>query len=126
LTGSINLSLFTIGGYPPSFNLSTLSPSQPSLEPNSQVTKTKFINSEAMEQARQALTIVKQAPKHPGIKKQLLLSMALVRTNPRMPPSYYPANGMILTDRFCWPLFTPLDRIICKSMHWYYKLSTNK
>ena len=124
--GSINLSLFSIGGYPPSFNLSTLPPSRPSLKPNSQVTKTKFINSEAMEQARQALTIIKQALKHPRIEKQLLLSMALVRTNPRMPPSSYPTNGTILTDRFCWPSFTLLDRIICKSMHWYYKLSTNK
>ncbi len=101
--GNINLSLFLIGGYPPSFNLSTLPPSRLSLKPNSQVTKTKFINSEAMEQARQASTIIKQALKHLRIEKQLLFSMALVRTNPRIRPPPTPLMARYSLIDFAGP-----------------------
>ena len=125
-TGGVNLSLFSVGGYPPGFDPSTLPPSRSSLKPNSKVTKAKFIDSGAVEQARQALTLAKQALERPRVGKQLLLSMALVRTNPRTPPSCYPANGTILTDRFHWASFPPLDTILRKNMRRYYELSTNK
>jgi hypothetical protein len=125
-TGGLNLSLFSVGDYPPGFDPSTLPPSRSSLKPNSKVTKAKFIDSGAVEQARQALTLAKQALERPRVGKQLLLSMALVRTNPRTPPSCYPANGTILTDRFHWASFPPLDTILRKNMRRYYELSTNK
>ena len=64
--------------------------------------KAKLIDSEALAQALQASTLARQALERPRVGKQLLLSMALVRTNPRTPPSCYPAHGTILTDRFHW------------------------
>lgn len=52
--------------------------------------------------------------------------MALVRSNPRTPPSCYPAHGTVLTDRFHWAAYPPLDTILRKNMERYYELSTNK
>ena len=88
--------------------------------------KAKLIDSEAVAQALQASTLARQALERPRVGKQLLLSMALVRTNPRTPPSCYPAHGTILTDRFHWTAFPPLDVILRTNMRRYYELSTNK
>ena len=118
--------LFSVGGYPPGFDPSTLPPSRSSLKPSSKIAKAKFIDCEAVEQARQASELASQALERPRVGKQLLLSMALVRTNPRTPPSCYPAHGTILTDRFHWAAFPPLDMILRKNMRRYYELSTNK
>jgi len=59
-------------------------------------------------------------------KKRLLLSMALVRTNPRTPPSCYPSHGTVLADRFHWTAYPPLDSILRKNMKRYCELSTDK
>ena len=98
-------------------------------EPSKGLSKTqakKVIDSTSIEQARQATLLAEQAMERPRIGKQLLLSMALVRTNPRTPPSCYPAHGTILTDRFHWAAYPPLDTILRKNMKRYYELSTNK
>ena len=86
----------------------------------------KVLDSTSIEQARQATLLAEQAMERPRIGKQLLLSMALVRTNPRTPPSCYPAHGTVLTDRFHWASYPPLDTILRKNMKRYYELSTNK
>lgn len=120
--------LFSVGGYPPGFDLSTLPPTRLNNKSNnhSKVTTTKYIDSESVAQAQQALLLAEQALERPRVGKQLLLSMALVRTNPRTPPSCYPAHGTVLTDRFHWAAFPPLDMILRKNMKRYYELSTNK
>lgn len=81
---------------------------------------------EVTDQAEKACLLAKQALENPYIGKQLLLSMAIVRTNPRSPPSSYPAHGTVLTDRFHWASFPPLDSILRKNMERYYELSTQK
>ena len=81
---------------------------------------------EIADAAEKACILAQQALENPYIGKQLLLSMALVRTNPRSPPSSYPAHGTLLTDRFHWAQFPPLDTILRKSMKQYYELSTQK
>ena len=131
VTSSCNL--FSVGGYPPGFDLSTLPPTRLNLKSNnsnnSKVTNsnaTKYIDSESVAQAQQALLLATQALERPRVGKQLLLSMALVRTNPRTPPSCYPAHGTVLTDRFHWAAYPPLDMILRKNMKRYYELSTNK
>ncbi|KAL3774663.1 hypothetical protein ACHAW5_003672 [Stephanodiscus triporus] len=118
--------LFSVGGYPPGFDPSTLPPTRSTVKPSSKASKAKLIDSEAVAQALQASTLARQALERPRVGKQLLLSMALVRTNPRTPPSCYPAHGTILTDRFHWAAFPPLDAILRTNMRRYYELSTNK
>mmetsp|Transcript_4726 Transcript_4726/g.7348 ORF Transcript_4726/g.7348 Transcript_4726/m.7348 type:complete len:648 (+) Transcript_4726:370-2313(+) len=81
---------------------------------------------EVADAAEKACILAQQALENPYIGKQLLLSMAIVRTNPRSPPSSYPAHGTLLTDRFHWAQFPPLDTILRKSMKRYYELSTQK
>jgi len=118
--------LFSVGGYPPGFDPSTLPPSRSSLKPAPKSLKGKIIDPDTVTQAQKASMLAAQALERPRVGKQLLLSMALVRTNPRTPPSCYPAHGTILTDRFHWAAFPPLDMVLRKHMKKYYELSTNK
>jgi hypothetical protein len=62
----------------------------------------------------------------PEIAKQLLLSMALVRTNPRTPASSYPPSSSVIKDGFFWGTFPPLESILRDHMSEYYELSTTK
>jgi len=118
--------LFSVGGYPPGFDPTTLPPSRSSLKPAARAGKARSIDSRSVAQARKASLLANQALERPRVGKQLLLSMALVRTNPRTPPSCYPAHGTILTDRFHWAAFPPLDAVLRRNMKRYYELSTNK
>lgn len=120
--------LFSVGGYPPGLDPSTLPPARTCFKTDSKLAAkaAKTIDSESVEQARQASQLAKQALERPRVGKRLLLSMALVRTNPRTPPSCYPAHGTVLTDRFHWASFPPLDTILRKNMKRYYELSTEK
>lgn len=76
--------------------------------------------------AQKARMLAAQALERPRLCKKLLLSMALVRTNPRTPPSCYPSHGTVLGDRFHWAHYPPLDTILRKNMEKYYELSTEK
>jgi len=118
--------LFSVGGYPPGLDPSTLPPSRSSLKPAPKNLKGKVIDPDTITQAQKASMLAQQALELPRVGKQLLLSMALVRTNPRTPPSCYPSHGTILTDRFHWAAFPPLDTVLRKHMKKYYELSTNK
>lgn len=84
------------------------------------------IDPESVEMSQQACQLAKQALERPRVGKKLLLSMALVRTNPRTPPSCYPAHGTVLTERFHWASYPPLDTILRKNMKRYYELSVEK
>lgn len=92
----------------------------------SAIKRAHSIAPEVADAAEKACILAQQALENPYIGKQLLLSMAIVRTNPRSPPSSYPAHGTLLTDRFHWAQFPPLDTILRKSMKRYYELSTQK
>ncbi|KAL7546993.1 hypothetical protein ACHAWF_010309 [Thalassiosira exigua] len=120
--------LFSVGGYPPGFDPSTLPPSRNSSKPgaSSRGAKGRMLDDAVVTQAQKASMLAEQALERPRVGKQLLLSMALVRTNPRTPPSCYPAHGTILTDRFHWAAFPPLDNLLRRNMKQYYELSTNK
>ena len=118
--------LFSVGGYPPGFDPSKLNhPKRSSLKPPVKRSKTKAMDSQILAQAQKAAILAQQALESPRIGKQLLLSMALVRTTPRTLLSFYPAQGTILTNWFQWAAFPPLDTVLRKNMQKYYELSTH-
>jgi hypothetical protein len=110
--------LFSARSFPPGKGSTT--------NPPSAIKSAHSIAPEIANAAEKACILAQQALENPYIGKQLLLSMAIVRTNPRSPPSSYPAHGTLLTDRFHWAQFPPLDTILRKSMKKYYELSTQK
>lgn len=109
-----------------SFSTGTTSATNPPSIIGSAIKRAHSIAPEVADAAEKACILAQQALENPYIGKQLLLSMAIVRTNPRSPPSSYPAHGTLLTDRFHWAQFPPLDTILRKSMKRYYELSTQK
>ncbi|KAL7552278.1 hypothetical protein ACHAWF_016646 [Thalassiosira exigua] len=127
-------SRFSVGEYPPGFDPSTLPPpprkggitAARKKDPNEQGDKDEPIDDETVTQAQKASLLAEQALARPkGVGKRLLLSMAMVRTSPRTPPSVYPSHGSILTYGFHWSAFPPLDNLLRKNMKMYYELSTN-
>ena len=74
--------------------------------------------------AQQAVQLAKEASVCPRLYKRLLLLMALIRTNPRTQPLYYPSHGTVLADGFHWTAYPPLDTLLRKNMRRYYELST--
>ena len=116
------------GGYPPGCGVdpTTQLPPGAAVRPEHIKVKSKDLDSETVTQAQKATILAQQALERPRVGKQLLLSMALVRTNPRTPPSCYPAHGTILADRFHWASYPPLDNLLRKNMKRYYELSTQK
>ena len=60
------------------------------------------------------------------LAKELLLSMALCRTNPRTPPESIPGHGHVLTDGFFWSRYPPLEAVLKDYMPEYYRLSIEK
>ena len=119
--------LFSVGGYPPGVDPSSLprGRSRPERPPPKALQK-KLIDPDTAEQADKASRLAQQALERPRVGKQLLLSMALIRSNPRTPPSCYPSHGTVLGDRFHWAAYPPLDMVLRKHMEQYYELSTSK
>ena len=114
--------LFSASSFPTGMTSATNPPSII----GSAIKRAHSIAPEVADAAEKACILAQQALENPFIGKQLLLSMAIVRTNPRSPPSSYPSHGTLLTDRFHWAQFPPLDTILRKSMKRYYELSTQK
>ncbi|KAL7459118.1 hypothetical protein ACHAWC_011503 [Mediolabrus comicus] len=108
------------------FSISRFPPGTSFTNPPSLGSASKLMSPEVTSQAEKACMLAQQALENPYIGKQLLLSMAMVRINPRSPPSSYPAHGTVLSDRFHWASFPPLDTILRKNMERYYELSTQK
>eukprot|EP00545_Synedropsis_sp_CCMP1620_P013354 CAMPEP_0119010220 /NCGR_PEP_ID=MMETSP1176-20130426/4867_1 /TAXON_ID=265551 /ORGANISM="Synedropsis recta cf, Strain CCMP1620" /LENGTH=598 /DNA_ID=CAMNT_0006962847 /DNA_START=83 /DNA_END=1879 /DNA_ORIENTATION=+ len=80
----------------------------------------------AHEEAQQAAQLAAQTIASPEVAKNLLLSMALVRINPRAAPSEWPERGAVITDGFFWGTYPPLETILRSHMREYYELSTTK
>lgn len=83
------------------------------------------LDAECIARAEQASKLAEKALVCPKLCKRLLLSMALVRTNPRTLPSC-PSRGKLLTDKFHWSAYPPLVSVLRKNMKSYYMLSTSK
>jgi hypothetical protein len=81
---------------------------------------------QAQEMAQQAAQLAAQTIASPEVAKNLLLSMALVRINPRAAPSEWPRRGAVITDGFFWGTYPPLETILRSHMREYYELSTTK
>jgi hypothetical protein len=64
---------------------------------------------EAHEAAIRAAALAERIVTDPGLAKQLLLSMALVRENPRSAPETLPGPGHVLLDGFVWARYPPLE-----------------
>ncbi|KAG7364461.1 hypothetical protein IV203_037663 [Nitzschia inconspicua] len=81
---------------------------------------------EAQAAAIRAAALAERIVTDPGLAKQLLLSMALVRENPRSAPDTLPGPGHVLPDGFVWARYPPLENVLKKHMAEYYQLSTEK
>jgi len=76
--------------------------------------------------ATRAASLAAQTISSPEVAKQLLLSMALVRTNPRSQPTTLPPRGTLIPHGFFWGQYPPLESVLRDHMREYYDLSTNK
>lgn len=76
--------------------------------------------------ARRAAELVQQLRVNKKVEKQLLLSMALTRENPRTAPASYPAKGSVIENGFFWGQFPPLEKVLRSHMEEYYELSIEK
>ena len=63
----------------------------------------------AQEIAKRAAALAEQTVSDPEMAKKLLLSMALVRENPRSLPSSWPARGSVVPEGFFWAHYPPLE-----------------
>jgi hypothetical protein len=75
------------------------------------------------EMAKCAADLAAQAIASPDVAKNLLLSMALVRINPRSAPAQWPPRGSVIPDGFFWGTYPPLESILRQNMREYYELS---
>jgi hypothetical protein len=64
---------------------------------------------EAQERAKRAAVLAEQTVADPEMAKKLLLSMALVRENPRSSPETWPSRGSIVGEGFFWAHYPPLE-----------------
>ena len=80
----------------------------------------------AYEMAQLAAQLAAQTIASPEVAKNLLLSMALVRINPRSAPANWPVRGAVIYDGFFWGTYPPLETILRRHMREYYELSTTK
>jgi len=76
--------------------------------------------------AKRAAELVEQLRVNRKVEKQLLLSMALTRENPRTGPSSFPAEGTLILNGFYWGQFPPLEKVLRSYMEEYYELSIEK
>ena len=74
--------------------------------------------------AQQAAELAAQVIDSPQVAKQLLLTMALVRINPRSAPTTWPQRGSDIPEGFFWGTFPPLETVLRQHMREYYDLST--
>eukprot|EP00526_Cylindrotheca_closterium_P011728 CAMPEP_0113625116 /NCGR_PEP_ID=MMETSP0017_2-20120614/12970_1 /TAXON_ID=2856 /ORGANISM="Cylindrotheca closterium" /LENGTH=496 /DNA_ID=CAMNT_0000535213 /DNA_START=202 /DNA_END=1692 /DNA_ORIENTATION=+ /assembly_acc=CAM_ASM_000147 len=81
---------------------------------------------EAQERAKRAAGLAEQTVANPEMAKRLLLSMALVRENPRSSPETWPARGSVVQEGFFWAHYPPLEAVLKAKMEKYYELSTTK
>jgi len=89
----------------------------------SSTTKPRRRNAVPVDTARNAADLAERTIHDPELAKQLLLSMALVRENPRTPPASIPGPGHVLPDGFFWAKYPPLESVLKKHMPEYYRLS---
>lgn len=64
---------------------------------------------EAQERAKRAAALAEQTVANPEMAKRLLLSMALVRENPRSSPETWPTRGSVVQEGFFWAHYPPLE-----------------
>jgi hypothetical protein len=74
--------------------------------------------------AQQAAELAAQVIDSPQVAKQLLLTMALVRINPRSAPTTWPQRGSAIPEGFFWGTYPPLETVLRQHMREYYDLST--
>jgi hypothetical protein len=63
----------------------------------------------AQDIAKRAASLAEQTVSDPALAKKLLLSMALVRENPRTLPSTWPPRGSVVPEGFFWAHYPPLE-----------------
>ena len=71
--------------------------------------KRKETENKAQQAAKRAAALAEQTVADPEMAKKLLLSMALVRENPRMAPSSWPPKGAVVPEGFFWAHYPPLE-----------------
>jgi hypothetical protein len=86
----------------------------------------KKIEEETNYIAKRAAELVEQLRVNRKVEKQLLLSMALTRENPRSGPSQFPPSGTTILNGFYWGQFPPLEKVLRSYMEEYYELSIEK
>jgi hypothetical protein len=64
---------------------------------------------EAQAAAKRAAALAERAITDPVLAKRLLLSMALVRENPRSAPEVLPGPGHVIEEGFVWAHYPPLE-----------------
>jgi hypothetical protein len=72
-------------------------------------TKKDYEQRKAQEVAKRAAALAEQTVADPEMAKKLLLSMALVRENPRTLPSTWPPLGSVVPEGFFWAHYPPLE-----------------
>jgi hypothetical protein len=68
--------------------------------------------SRAQAEAKRAADLAERTISDPVIAKRLLLSMALVRENPRSVPDVLPGPGHVLQEGFFWAHYPPLELVL--------------
>lgn len=68
--------------------------------------------SRAQAEAKRAADLAERTISDPVIAKRLLLSMALVRENPRSVPDVLPGPGHVLQEGFFWAHYPPLEMVL--------------
>jgi hypothetical protein len=63
----------------------------------------------SQEIAKRAAALAEQSVSDPEMAKKLLLSMALVRENPRSVPTSLPPRGAVVPEGFFWAHYPPLE-----------------
>jgi hypothetical protein len=89
----------------------TASPDQPIKKKRTTTasSKKKETETKAQQAAKRAAALAEQTVADPEMAKKLLLSMALVRENPRMAPSSWPPKGTVVPEGFFWAHLPPLE-----------------
>lgn len=71
--------------------------------------KREFEQKKAQETAKRAAALAERTVADPEMAKKLLLSMALVRENPRTLPATWPPRGSVVPEGFFWAHYPPLE-----------------
>ena len=87
---------------------SSASPSKKSSKPTGTPKKDNE-QRKSQDVAKRAALLAEQTITDPEMAKKLLLSMALVRENPRSVPSVLPSKGATVPEGFFWAHYPPLE-----------------